>query len=381
VKRFTTIFLIVSFIVFLSHYFLIGQAVYGDGRFYYSYARSLALQGNLDIKDELTHSFSPQGNNSNVPDTTEFTTYPVQSLGPALFWAPVLKIINSIAETINLAANGYSDIYQISIGLFSILLTSAAFYFLGKLLLNRFKPSTAFFTLLLVWSGTNLFFYTAIDNINTHFFSFSLAVFTLYQYLGKKKPSLLLTGLLAGLAFQNRQPDVLFHIALFLAFLVKDRKLTSIFLYTLSGLTAVTPQILVWLFQFGSVFPPMASQSFWRFTPLTFLSIIFDLPQGLLYTAPIMLLAIVAMPLITKDRYLKFGAISFVATLVITSFWWSPLGGASYGPRFLIIFYPLLSISLATLIEKLTTRKLLILTPLFILINLTHILHFLYISP
>ena len=380
-KSFATIFLIISSVVFLSHYFLIGQAVYGDGRFYYSYARSLALQGNLDIKDELSHTFSPQDNNLTSQNTTEFTTYPVQSLGPALFWTPVLKITNIIAQKIKLTANGYSDIYQISVGLFSILFTSTAFCFLGKLLLSRFKPSTTFFTLLLVWAGTNLFFYTAIDNINTHFFSFSLAVFTLYQYLGKKKPSLLLAGVLTGLAFQNRQLDVLFHIALFIAFFLKDRKLSSLFSYALSGLTAVIPQLLVWLFQFGSVLPPMAGQDFWRLTSQTFLSIIFDLPQGLLFTAPIMLLAVIALPLITKDRYLKFGAISFVAMLIITSFWWSPLGGASYGPRFLIIFYPLLSISLAALVEKISMQKLLILTSLFILINMAHTLHFLYISP
>ena len=365
----------------MAHYFLIGQAVYGDGRFYYSYARSLALQGDLDIKDELTHAFSPQDNNTQSDKEESFTGYPVQSLGPSLFWAPVLYVSNHLALRLGLLSNGFSDIYQISVGLFSIALSALAFHRLGKLLSKKLKSITVFLTLILVWAGTNLFFYTAIDTINTHFFSFSLSVFALCEYLEKKQPSLLLTGLLTGLALQNRQLDILFHLGLFAAYFISHLRIADLIKYTSFILLASLPQLLVWNFQFSSPLPPMAGEGFWRFSPFSILSIFFDLPQGLLFTAPIMLIASLLILFKTKSKYIYFSSISFVLFIILIGFWWSPLGGAAYGPRFLITFYPIFTLVVSSRLKLLHTRSLMIFALIFVTLSLLNTLYFLYVSP
>jgi len=381
VRIFSSIFLIISSLIFLAHYILIGQAVYGDGRFYYSYGRSLALQGNLDVSDELTHVFSPKDNNQSTKSESTSQDYPVQSIGPALVWSPILFIAHQIALITNLPANGYSDIYQITTGLFSILFTALAFHRLGLTLLKKHRPEVVFVTLILLWAGTNLFFYTALDNINTHFLSFSLAALSLSTYLGKKTPSFFLMGLIAGLAFTNRQMDLLFHAALLGSIIVKTKKISSIIQFSFAFVVGSLPQLFVWYTQRGSFLPPMAGSGFWNLNLTSIWDIFFNLPRGLLFTAPVMLLALLNLPKFTDTILYKFSAISFIVFLIINSFWWSPLGGAAYGPRFLIVFYPFLSLSLADLISRIGTKYLLLLTPIPIMVNLIHIFIFLYKSP
>ena len=381
VRIFTYLFLTISILVFLTHYFLIGQAVYGDGRFYYSYARSLALQGSLDIKDELTHTFSPQDNNIPQRTSEQFTGYPVQSLGPALFWAPIINITHRIAQRVNLLSNGYSDIYQISVGIFSIVLASLAFHRLGNHLLKTLRPAIVFTTLLLLWAGTNLFFYTAIDNINTHFFSFSLSAIALCEYLDKKSPSLIFTGLLAGLALQNRQLDILFHLGIFAAYFSANRKITDLFKFSVMALISLLPQLYVWQFQFGSFMPPMAGQGFWSFSPRSLIDIFFALPQGLLFTAPVVMIALLYMLLRPKDKFTLYSSISFLIFILLISSWWSPMGGAAYGPRFLITFYPLLAIVLGNTLKHAPSSHLAIFSTIFISLSLLQTFIFLYVSP
>lgn len=380
-RIFTCLFLIISSLVFLAHYFLIGQAVYGDGRFYYSYARSLSLQGDLDTKDELTHPFSPQGNNLSGTKPLEFSGYPVQSLGPALIWVPVIALQHQIALRTGLLANGFSDIYQIAVGLASIFFTGLALSRLGKLMTKMYGQKIAIFALFLTWAGSNLFFYTAIDNINTHFLSFSLASFALSEYLDGKKPSLFLTGIMAGLAFQNRQMDIIFHASLFLAYFWQDKRIASLLKFTVPFILTILPQLMVWRFQFGSFLPPMTGAGFWNFDPASIFKILFSPPQGLLFTAPAMFLALLFLFSFKTDRYIRSAGLSLIAFLTINTFWWSPTGGASFGQRFLIVYYPLLSLVLASLLKKVPSTKTFIFTAIITLLNLAHTFIFLYWNP
>lgn len=380
-RIFTCLFLIISCLVFLAHYFLIGQAVYGDGRFYYSYARSLAIQGDLDIKDELTHPFSPEGNNLSGSKPEEFSGYPVQSLGPSLIWAPIIALQHQIALRSGLLANGFSDVYQIAVGLASIFLTGLALHRLGNLIEKIYSQKIAILTLLLTWAGSNLFFYTAIDNINTHFLSFSLASFALSEYLGKKKPSLFLTGIMAGLAFQNRQMDIIFHASLFLAYLWRGKRISGLFKFTVPFALVILPQLIVWRFQFGSLLPPMTGSGFWNFDPASIFNILVMPPQGLLFTAPAMFLALLFLFSFKTDRFIRFAGLSLIAFLAINTFWWSPTGGASFGQRFLIVYYPLLSLVLASLLKKVPSTKTFIFTAIITLLNLAHTFIFLYWNP
>jgi len=50
--------------MFLGHFWLVGQAVYGDGRYYWAAARSMWIDHDLYLKNELRHHYSPVSNNT-----------------------------------------------------------------------------------------------------------------------------------------------------------------------------------------------------------------------------------------------------------------------------------------------------------------------------
>ncbi len=43
---------------FLLHYWIVGQAVYGDGIYYYAYTRSLYKDHDLNFSNEFSHSYN-----------------------------------------------------------------------------------------------------------------------------------------------------------------------------------------------------------------------------------------------------------------------------------------------------------------------------------
>ena len=169
---------LILFAAFLLHYLVVGQATYGDGRFYYSYARSLAVDGNRDIQDELGHVWSPSFNNSYKSDISlPKQPYPVQFLGPSLIWVLPLSLVHQSLRLFNhfganFSTTGYSDIYQMSLGLFSTLLSSLALTFCLR---SQKQPNLKTISVTLAFLlGTNLIYYLGLDTFNTHFLFFRI---------------------------------------------------------------------------------------------------------------------------------------------------------------------------------------------------------------
>ncbi len=111
--------------LFLFEYKIVGQAVYGDGRYYWAFTRSLYFSQNIDISDEMDHYYSPKNNNTatyfgHIPaqaDKTKLITHSF-SLGISLFWLPfylIADIVVLIGQALGfpVVRNGYSDVYQI----------------------------------------------------------------------------------------------------------------------------------------------------------------------------------------------------------------------------------------------------------------------------
>src|SRR5690242_13769052 len=87
-----TLLLITSF---LLEYKVVGQAVYGDGRYYFAITRSLYFSRNIDVSDEMAHHYSPDSNNTPAyfghdPSFAEKTKVVTNSfsLGVSLIWLP-----------------------------------------------------------------------------------------------------------------------------------------------------------------------------------------------------------------------------------------------------------------------------------------------------
>lgn len=133
-KRFILIFCLSSLGIFLVRYILLGQATYGDGRFYWAYLRSMVVRMDLDVAKELPHAWNHRSNNSEPPENESGAfSYPEQSMGYSVIVFPwifglhtLLLLLKEIG--IPVVANGYSDVYQISTGILLIGCVSIAFF-------------------------------------------------------------------------------------------------------------------------------------------------------------------------------------------------------------------------------------------------------------
>lgn len=350
---------IVFGVVFELHYLVVGQAVYGDGRMYYSYARATAIKGSLDIKEELYHRWSPESNNAAIPHEIlgEKFDYPHQTVGPILFWSPLIKIGQEIANTLNLLGanirtHGYSDFYQQIVGLSTVLIFSVAVYILFNRLVKNYDTQLVAVAILFFCLTTNLFYYSSIDVLNTHVFSFVLSTLILIRLFDKKELGVLV-GFLLGMLVANRTNDIIIFLPLLIYKVFSNFSMDQLVKLAGGFIAGVLPQIAVWLVQFRSPLPPVLGNTWWNLTPQVWVSNIWSIftgfPQGLLFSSPIVIGSILTFKFNKTNLLLLIG---ILLQLLVISSWYAPFGGESYGVRFLISSYPILIFWLAEFLNK-----------------------------
>ena len=102
------------------------------------------------------------------------------SMGMAVLYAPFFFIAHILASPLGFSSDGYSSIYQFFIefsGLFYLLI---GLWYLRKLLLQYYSEKITAFVLALVFFGTNLLCYAAVDSAMSHAYTFSL--FSVFLY-------------------------------------------------------------------------------------------------------------------------------------------------------------------------------------------------------
>ena len=229
--------------VFLLEFKLVGQSVYGDARYYMAFTRSLYFSQNVDISDEMAHFWSPESNNlpagfDPVPEfqnVIKVTTHNF-SLGISVIWLPIYLIADVLVIIFSkfdsgIVRNGYSDIYQIILGIGNISFVVGGLIILSSILTKFYSKFISALSIILILFSTNLFYYSAIDAVNTHPFSFfgtSLLLFLLFKYKENKKLKFLfMQGLVLGFLTANRMQDGILILIPFLTILrgIKIKKI------------------------------------------------------------------------------------------------------------------------------------------------------------
>lgn len=271
---------IAAFSIFLIHYIISGQAVYGDGIGYYAHVRSWVIDQSIDTTNEYKHLYTPQNNNSLHP----YSVNSVQIVsskkdgrvenfygpGVGLFLLPFFltaDVLTQLASLVGytLPKTGYSDIYQIFCGFGAIVYVIFGLYILEKLLTHQFKNSTiSKITVFTLFFATQLLFYGSFDVINSHFASFFLSVVFFYVLFIWKNSSQkdLVLGVIAALATSVRLQDgatafiwlVITLQKLYPFTLQKAKSLGKKLLFFLSGFfIAILPLLIHWIYTFGNI--------------------------------------------------------------------------------------------------------------------------------
>lgn len=393
--------------IFLLHYLVAGQAVYGDGIGYYAHLHSWYFDQDWNYTNEYQHIYSPENNNREEPlqsPTIQIVKTTISGVaenhyspGIAVLLLPfyvVADILVRLAQFVSLpvAANGYSNPYQIVVGIGAVSYVIAGLYLLENLQLKMVQNALITrLSILVTFLGTHLLYYGSFDVINSHFASFFLSVaffYVLFQYPRSFVQSAVL-GFIAGLAATVRIQDgvllmvwwidlgikiysqrerlswslikntALFHLGLVIGLLPSLYHTISVFGSPLQhryllGFLAEREQgkTISWL---GSLFHPTTG----LFTVTPILAVVFGYFLYLLYKRKI-----------THSIWLLFSFFVLQYGIITVHTGWQ---AAAFGGRMFISSLPFFAVLLALLLEKLkernATTKLILFVLLVIVVN------------
>jgi hypothetical protein len=401
------IFLIFS-TIFLAHYIVAGQAVYGDGIEYYAWLHSAYFDHDINFKNELSHMYNYEYNNGHFgfegspPELTKagkVGNFHMPGMAillfPFYFLADVVLIILNFLGT-NLLRNGYSNIYQIVSGLGAVFYAMLGIFITEKLFTKLFlkikinQLLTLRLSVITVVLASPLFYYLAIDILNSHFGTFFVTACFYYVLLLWKRsnPKFLLLGLLLSLATWVRIQEAVLIIPLVIILMydyfekVRLRSLIKYFFITIcTFLITTSPLILIWQYLYGNILLHPYFFEFIRHTQIDWFGSLIDPTNGLFIKTPLMLFLLIAAPLAVKKMKKEF--IIFFVFFIIQAFAIAKYGGwiaASFGGRMYFSSFPLFFLLAGFLFTNIKKKLLVAIILFFVLLNIINIFDFMLFS-
>ncbi len=365
------------------------EKTYGHGIFYDDVEEYYAY---------LPVLFLPQ--NSNAIDSainTNTLKYSKRTIGMAILYSPFFFIADIIAGHGGYDRDGYSAPYQNLIHFGTIFYCLLGLWFCRKSLLLFFNDTTVFISLLCIYLGTNLFFYTYGNGEMAHsylFFLFSVFIYSTLKWVLKNSSFyLLILSFILGLITLIRPSDII--IILFpLLFKINSidnfvSRIKFIFakpiLLSIAAFFFLLPlftQMLIWKSFTGHyIYYSYVNERFFFLDPqLT--NILFSFRKGWLIYTPIMIFSLIGLVLSKKHlkEFFIFSIVFFLFNTYLLSCWWDWSYGGSFGCRAIIQSYAFLIFPFAVFVQwcwSLWKEK--IIATIFIRTSLTVIL-FLFIK-
>lgn len=381
-----SLFFLFAATVFLDHYLIVGNGVWGDGRYYYTHARSIIVDRDINYKEEFEHfKMTPVV----VPKTGRVANK--LSLGPALLWLPFLKIAHLLT-----GGDGYSHFYQVLTGLGAVFYGTLGLFICFKLAREFFSDQISLVATLGIWLASNLFFYTAVDPINSHavsFFVSSLLIYVWHLFLKKRRIwRLAVLGFLVGILAMIRSQDIIFALPILVSLFYasgKDKwlkigKYSLVFLIFI--ILALLPQLILWKIIYGELNSPYFIQGdrFINWQRPKIGAVLFGANNGLFYYSPVLIFSLIGLIILKKKNHFlsPAGLGLFTIQLYVVSSWNAWWGGAAYGGRMFISLMPFFILGLAAFIDCLDNKKkAYFFLPLLAIFNFISIILFLLISP
>ena len=343
--------------------------IYTDMEGYYMYLPAIFIYHGFEQVPILTTAQF-----SKYPGTDKvFTKY---TYGVALMQAPFFTLTHIWQHMFYTSqATGYTLPYALTV------IFAACFYALMGLLLLYFLLRRSFgtyislITCLLIFTGTNLYYYTLCQPGMSHVYSFFL--FAAFTYLtpailsGASVGRWLLYGFIAGLILIIRPTNILlllyplaygcFTRSIFLERLLFFAKhALHIALTACVAFLVFIPQLVYWYYISGSlVIYSYDQEGFTHWRAPHIWAVLFDVQNGWLLYTPLMLVALAGLALLWRRRIPP--AVPTVILLPIATYifasWWAWWFGGAFGHRCYVEYYTLLSFGLAAALSYAATHR------------------------
>lgn len=289
---------------------------------------------------------------------------PKTTYGMALLYSPFYALGYKIAYNQQDPLDGFSEAFATTIHWGMIAYSIFGLLLLRNFLVKFFSEKVTTITLLILFFGTALFFYSLSQSEMPHaalFFLFS--AFMLCTYHWHLKPTLgktILIGFLIGLIALIRPTDVMIGFVFLFwpingqitfkekgLFFLKNYK--QLIIMGLAALVVWIPQMLFWKMRTGHLlyFSYGNEQFFWS-DPQIF-NVLFSYRKGLFVYTPLIILSLIGFYYIPKSmRGIRNTLIFlFVLNLYVVSCWWDWFFGGCFAARSFVQHFSYLSIPLA----------------------------------
>jgi len=295
--------------------------------------------------------------------------------GIAMLQAPFYGTGVLISKVFSINADPFSSFYLFFINIGAAFYLVLGMFFLRKWLNYYVENSTSLLTILVIFFGTNLYYYSVDESLMTHLYSFALFSIILYSlktyFETKRFRNFLIFCTALALAILIRPTNFLFVVIALLLDLesistLKDRLIALLSIKNiLTGIVVLAlvflPQLLYWKYTYGTfVLWTYGEEGFTLWNNPRFATVWFS-PQGGLFTyTPIILLSL-AFTFVMYKR--KVGnSLLVLSTFLIISYmfasWANPyFGFCNFGKRPMIEFLPILMLPIAYMFKFYSSFK------------------------
>lgn len=345
-----------------------GSIIYMDSQGYYMYLPSVFIYNNFQ---DFPHR-AADGSLVYFDETIKNKyTYPV-----ALLQMPFFLVADLVAASDNSTPrDGRSWPYVLSILVAGAFYLGLGIFILSRLLSKWFRFSVVLITLLCIFLGTNLFYYSSFEPGVSHvysFFLFALFWLSLDKFINhQRRWDFFMLGLIFGLIVVLRPTNIILAI-LFFTYRISSWKemgqrvvlffsnAYALPLFVIGIAIVSFPQMLYWNHAFGSwIVYSYGEEGFIYWNRPKIWQVLVDVQNGWLLYSPILVIALLGIGRLLKtQRFLGWGMIAILAlaTYIFAS-WWAWWFGGAFGHRSYVEYIALLSLPLALSIEKLTSWK------------------------
>jgi len=294
---------------------------------------------------------------------TKFTS------GLAILLAPFYGLGLSIAKVFSLKVDPYSSYYLFFISIGAAFYAVLGLFYLRKWLNFYVSATNSLLTVLVIFFGTNLYYYTLDESLMTHMYSFSLLSLGLYSFKSycnsQKFKYYLMFAVSLSFAILIRPINALFGLIIILFDVRRFKDLINklvliltpknLFFGILIFTLIILPQALYWKFAFGKyILWSYQGEGFSYWDNPQFLTVSFSPHSGLFIYTPIILLALIFSIVMIMKRIpngiLIFG--TFVVVSYICAAWSNPFFGCSFGKRPMVEYLPVIMMPIAYMFEN-----------------------------
>jgi len=384
------------------------RVIISDGKAYYAYLTNIFIYHDPDYKFIESYEQKYYGGDElafkefrlNYAGKTLNKSFP----GLAFLFLPFFLIAHLLSFLFGFPTDGYSIIYQYSLGFAAIFYLWAGLKYLKKnLLVFGFSRQLSTAIIFIVAFGTNIIYYTIKEGTMAHVYNFALISAFLYflkkSIVAPNSTTLIVTAFIYGLIGIARPTNGLVILLVpFVAGSAASLKHffctvyfnpTKLFFVIAAGSIFPFLTTLIWFWQTGHWFVYSYGKEGFDFLSPHFFQILFSLNKGWFVYTPLAMVAMFGFVyLYRKNRFQFFWGLIFIVIFVyVASSWWAWHYTSNFGQRVFIDLYAWTAILLGYVFllvkeHKLIKRTVVVLVAILICLNgLQFYQHYTYIFP